>query len=82
MNEILQLDLAWMTLLLLTPGVFGLGVLFFRAGQEEHMRWWALLGAAASLGIALSIQTLHDAHVLERLGVRQDRSMRERAIRR
>src|SRR5262245_52010491 len=78
MFETYQLDLIWMTLLVFLPAVFALGLLFFPKGTEESMRWWALVGTAAVLGVALAILILYNSQVLERLGVHQDRNNRER----
>lgn len=79
MDETLQRDLIWMTLLIFLPAVFGLVTLFIPRGKEDYMRWWALLGSATALGLSLAVLSLYDAQVLERLGVKQDRSFRQRA---
>jgi NADH-quinone oxidoreductase subunit M len=78
MLEAIQLDLIWMTVLVFLPAVFAVGLLFFPKGTEESMRWWALVGTAAVLGVALAILILYNSQVLERLGVHQDRANRER----
>src|SRR5262245_41116408 len=50
MNE---LDLLWMSALIFAPTLFALVILFIPKGQEELMRWVALLGTAVSLAISL-----------------------------
>jgi NADH-quinone oxidoreductase subunit M len=79
MFETIQLDLIWMTLLVFLPAVFALGLLFFPKGSEESMRWWALVGTAGAIGVALSVLVLYNAQVLDRLGVRVDRTLRYKA---
>jgi NADH-quinone oxidoreductase subunit M len=41
-------DLIWMSLVIFTPSVFALVLLFFPKGSEEYMRWWTLLGTGAT----------------------------------
>src|SRR3954471_14099346 len=48
-----ETDLIWMSLLVFLPSVFALVLLFFPRGSEEYMRWWSLLGTAATLVISL-----------------------------
>src|SRR5947207_7679078 len=48
-----ELDLIWMSLCIFLPSIFALVLLFFPKGTEEYMRWWTLLGTAATLVISL-----------------------------
>jgi NADH-quinone oxidoreductase subunit M len=48
-----ETDLIWMSLVIFLPTVFALVLLFFPRGTEEGMRWWALFGTAATLGVSL-----------------------------
>jgi NADH-quinone oxidoreductase subunit M len=48
-----ELDLVWMSLCIFVPSLFALVLLFFPKGTEEYMRWWTLLGTAATLVISL-----------------------------
>jgi NADH-quinone oxidoreductase subunit M len=49
----LESDLLWMTALIFTPTVVALILLFVPRGQEETMRWLALLGSAVTLAISI-----------------------------
>src|SRR5690606_414672 len=48
-------DLALMSLVIFTPLAFALGLLLFPARWQEPMRWWALLGTAATLALSLCL---------------------------
>jgi NADH-quinone oxidoreductase subunit M len=48
-----ETDLIWMSLVIFLPTAFALVLLFFPRGSEEYMRWWSLLGTAATLVISL-----------------------------
>jgi NADH-quinone oxidoreductase subunit M len=50
MNE---LDLLWMSALIFVPTLAALIVLFIPKGQEELMRWVALIGSAVTMAISL-----------------------------
>src|SRR5947209_18299404 len=45
--------LIWMSLVIFLPAAFALVLLFFPRGSEEYMRWWSLLGTAATLVVSL-----------------------------
>ena len=45
----------WMSLVVFLPSAFALVLLFFPKGQDEAMRWWALLGTAATLGVSFGL---------------------------
>src|SRR4051794_35085763 len=49
----LESDLLWMTALIFTPTVAALVLLFVPRGQEETMRWLALLGSAVTLAVSI-----------------------------
>src|SRR5262245_55096229 len=44
----IELDLVWMSLLIFTPTIFAVILLFFPKGSQEYMRWFALLGTAVT----------------------------------
>src|SRR5262249_10116260 len=48
-----ETDVIWMSLLIFLPSAFALVLLFFPRGSEEYMRWWSLLGTAATVVISL-----------------------------
>jgi NADH-quinone oxidoreductase subunit M len=48
-----ETDMLLMTLVIFLPSVFALGLLLFPKGTEEWMRWFALLGSAATLVVSL-----------------------------
>ncbi len=48
-----ETDLIWMSLVIFLPTAFALVLLFFPRGSEEYMRWWSLLGTAATLVVSL-----------------------------
>jgi len=48
-------DLIMMSLVIFVPTVFALGLLFFPRGSEEWMRWWSLIGTAATLVLSLCV---------------------------
>src|SRR4051794_39928008 len=49
----MESDLLWMTALIFTPTVFALVLLVVPRGQEELMRWLALLGTAVTLAVSV-----------------------------
>jgi len=48
-------DLIWMTALVFLPALFALGLLAFPARWVEGMRWFALVGSAATLSASLCV---------------------------
>jgi NADH-quinone oxidoreductase subunit M len=60
-------DLVWLTLLVFLPALTAVGLLLFPSKWKEAMRWWALFGCAATLGLALTVvvgyYTLLDSHL-------------------
>ena len=61
-----ETDLIWMSVLVFLPSAFALGLMFFPKGQEEYMRWWSLLGTAATLMVSIllfiNFQKMIDFH--------------------
>src|SRR6516225_5061134 len=59
----IELDFIWMTLVIFVPSAFALALMLFpsprdEAGKEKWnnaVRWWSLLGTAATLGISMGI---------------------------
>ena len=51
----IEYDLILMSLVIFLPAAFGLTCLFFPAKFKEAVRWWALLGTAATLCLSLCI---------------------------
>jgi NADH-quinone oxidoreductase subunit M len=58
-----ETDFILMSLLVFLPAVFALVLLFFPRGWEEAMRWWALFGTAATLGLSLCVFVLYQQQV-------------------
>ncbi|MBY0514077.1 MAG: NADH-quinone oxidoreductase subunit M [Gemmataceae bacterium] len=50
-----ETDLLWMTALVFLPAAFAAGLLVFPARWPEAMRWWALIGSAATLSVSLCV---------------------------
>ena len=75
----LELDLWLMSLVIFTPLVFALGLLFFPRKWEEAMRWWTLFGTALTLGLSLCmlISFYHDT--IEFNGPIRDRLANDKA---
>jgi NADH-quinone oxidoreductase subunit M len=48
-------DLIWMSVLVFLPAAFAAGLLLFPARWAEAMRWWALVGTAATLSASLCV---------------------------
>jgi NADH-quinone oxidoreductase subunit M len=48
----IDMDLIWLSLLIFLPSAFALVLLFFPKGTEEYMRWWTLLGTAATFVVS------------------------------
>ncbi len=51
----IEYDLVFMSLVIFLPVGFGLACLFFPARFKEAVRWWALLGSAATLCLSLCL---------------------------
>jgi NADH-quinone oxidoreductase subunit M len=81
--ENIESDVIWMSLVVFLPSIFALVLLFFPKGKEEAMRWWALMGTAATLGISLVMLFHFKNDVIDRHGVYtnkvEERQMREDA---
>jgi NADH-quinone oxidoreductase subunit M len=65
-------DLIWMSLVIFLPSIFALGLLFFPKGTERAMRWWSLLGTAATLGVSIGMFVLFKDNTLDRVGANQE----------
>ena len=52
-------DLTWLSLLVFLPAMCAAGLLLFPARFTEAMRWWAVFGAAGTLGLALCVVVMH-----------------------
>jgi NADH-quinone oxidoreductase subunit M len=48
----LESDLLWMSLVIFLPSAFALLLVFFPRGSDEYMRWWSLLGTAATMVVS------------------------------
>jgi NADH-quinone oxidoreductase subunit M len=63
-------DVILMTAVTFLPVVFATGLLFFPKGKEEYMRWWSLLGTAATLLVSIFIfidfQHMLDEHMSQK----------------
>src|SRR5262245_57645646 len=62
----LESDLLWMSLVIFLPTLFALALLFFPRGSDEYMRWWSLLGTAATLVVSLVLYIDFQYGVMER----------------
>src|SRR5262249_9993657 len=51
----LETDLLLMSLVIFLPSLFAFVLLFFPKGTEEYMRWWSLLGTAATLVVSMML---------------------------
>jgi NADH-quinone oxidoreductase subunit M len=67
--ENVEWDVIWMSLVVFLPSLFALVLLLFPKGQEEAMRWWALIGTAATLTISLCMFFLYKQDVIDFNGV-------------
>lgn len=74
----IEYDLLLMSLVIFVPAIFGLITLFIPSGWKEGIRWWALIGSAATL--ILSLCLLVDYYALldtrPEAGVRSRHSMK------
>jgi NADH-quinone oxidoreductase subunit M len=51
----IDFDIVWLSALVFMPSVFALILLFFPSGAKEAMRWWSLIGTAATLVVSAMI---------------------------
>ncbi len=70
----IEYDLVLMSLVIFVPALFGLIALAFPARWVEGVRWWALVGATATLILSLCLLIEYYA-LLERHSDRGLRSM-------
>src|SRR5262249_13099384 len=54
-SENIDWAVIWMSLVVFLPSAFALVLMLFPKGQEEAMRWWALLGTAVTLAVSLGV---------------------------
>src|SRR4051794_24649412 len=61
-----EYDLVLMSLCIFLPSAFAVLLLFFPRGTEEWMRWWSLLGTAATFVVStwmlIDYLVINDAH--------------------
>src|SRR5262245_8748341 len=55
MPEIIDWAVIWMSVVVFLPTAFALVLMLFPNGREAAMRWWALLGTAATLGVSIGL---------------------------
>ena len=55
MPVIAETDMIWMTLLVVVPSIFALGLIAFPRTWQNAMCWWSLAGTAVTLGISIAI---------------------------
>jgi NADH-quinone oxidoreductase subunit M len=72
-------DALWMTAVVFLPSVFALLLVFFPRGSEGAMRWWSLIGTAATLGISLGMFVNFYKYTVEAHGVLNDPASRVKA---
>ena len=60
-----ETDVLLLSLVTFVPTLFAIGLLFFRPGQENAMRWFSLSGTALTLGISLCVFILYHSEVHE-----------------
>jgi len=65
----IEADFVWMTLVIFIPSIFALGLLFFPRGWDEAMRWWSLIGTAATLGASLGLFITYYQNILVTPGI-------------
>ena len=75
-----ETDLILMSLCIFLPSLFALVLLFIPSRYVEYMRWWTLLGTAATLVVSLML-LIHYLQLMDRNGVgpRAATSLLERA---
>jgi NADH-quinone oxidoreductase subunit M len=79
-SENIEWDVIWMSLVVFLPSIFALVLLFFPKGKEEAMRWWALMGTAATLGVSILLLIQFKNDVVDRYGVNTNK-VEERKVR-
>jgi NADH-quinone oxidoreductase subunit M len=67
--ENVEWDVVWMSLVVFLPTAFALILLLFPKGQEEMMRWWALIGTAATLAVSLCMFVQFKQDVIDFYGL-------------
>jgi NADH-quinone oxidoreductase subunit M len=77
MTEITDWPVIWMSVVVFLPTAFALVLLLFPKGREEAMRWWALLGTAATLGVSLGLFFHYKHDVIDFRGVETNPHERE-----
>jgi NADH-quinone oxidoreductase subunit M len=77
--ETVEWDVVWMSLVVFLPTAFALVLLLFPKGSEEAMRWWALVGTAATLGVSLGMFFQFKFDTVDAQGVLNGREERSRA---
>src|SRR5579883_1530794 len=80
MPEIIDWAVVWMSVVVFLPTAFALVLLLFPKGREEAMRWWALLGTAATLGVSLGLFFQFKNDVIDFRGVNTNK-VDERKVR-
>src|SRR4051794_18443345 len=48
-----EADLVWLSLVIFLPVLFAVPLVFFPRGKDELMRWWTLLGTAATMVVSI-----------------------------
>jgi NADH-quinone oxidoreductase subunit M len=76
---IVELDFWFMSVVVFLPAAFALVLFFFPRGFEEAMRWWALFGAAATLGASLFLFVQFKNDTIDFYGVANDKEFRHNA---
>ncbi len=61
-----ETDLWLMSAVIFLPTLFALVLLFFPRGSDEYMRWWTLLGTAATMVVSLILYIDFQYGVMER----------------
>jgi NADH-quinone oxidoreductase subunit M len=64
-----ETDVIWMSLVIFTPTVFALLLVFFPRGAERAMCWFSLAGTALTLGISIGMFILFKTDTIDRVGV-------------
>jgi NADH-quinone oxidoreductase subunit M len=71
----LEYDLFLMSAVIFLPTVFAIVLLFFPKGSEEYMRWWSLLGTAATLVVSVCLFIDFQRNVVNRNLSDRDRQL-------
>jgi NADH-quinone oxidoreductase subunit M len=72
-----EFDLVLMSLVIFTPAAFGVLALFFPPKWVEAVRWWALIGSAATLILSLCL-LIEYHHLLDSRSDRDQKSLHHR----